>query len=148
VTLITQNIDDLHERAGSTKVLHLHGEIRKVESIANPSLVYELDGWELKEGDTGEDGEQLRPHVVWFGEMVPNMGIAQPIVQSADIVLVVGTSLNVYPAAGLVLSATAHSRKFLVDPQDVPINKDIHNLTYYRETAGVAVPRIVDELLA
>ena len=102
VQIITQNVDDLHERAGSTKVLHLHGELRKVRSTADPDLVYTLDHWELKFGDKCEKGSQLRPHIVWFGEAVPAFYDAIPMVEAADILLVVGTSMQVYPAAGLV----------------------------------------------
>lgn len=101
VTIITQNIDDLHERAGSTRILHLHGEILKMRSERDPELVYAING-DIKLGDTAEDGCQLRPHIVWFEEAVPMMEQAVPTVASADIFLVIGTSLVVYPAAGLV----------------------------------------------
>lgn len=101
VSIITQNIDDLHERAGSTNVLHLHGEIFKMRSEKNHSLIYEIRG-DIKIGDMAEDGAQLRPHIVWFEEPVPKIEEAIPIVHSADIFVVVGTSLVVYPAAGLV----------------------------------------------
>jgi NAD-dependent deacetylase len=101
VTIITQNIDDLHERAGSTNILHLHGEIFKMRSEENESLIYEIRG-DMKIGDKGEDGAQLRPHIVWFEEPVPKIQEAVPIVYDADIFVVVGTSLVVYPAAGLV----------------------------------------------
>ncbi|MEA3445575.1 MAG: Sir2 family NAD-dependent protein deacetylase, partial [Bacteroidota bacterium] len=102
VRIITQNVDDLHERAGSSSILHLHGELKKVRSTGDPSLVYELDGWELKLGDKCEKGYQLRPHIVWFGEMVPAISEAAKICETADICAVIGTSLNVYPAAGLL----------------------------------------------
>ena len=102
VQIITQNIDDLHERAGSTQVLHLHGELKKVRSTTDPNLVYTLNGWELKLGDRCEKGSQLRPHIVWFGEAVPDIIIAESMVKKADIFLVIGTSLKVYPAAGLL----------------------------------------------
>ena len=101
VQIITQNIDDLHERAGSTKVLHLHGELKKVRSSRNPNLIYDLDGWELKLGTKAEDGSILRPHIVWFGESVPNIEPAIELVQQADILVIIGTSLAVYPAASL-----------------------------------------------
>jgi NAD-dependent deacetylase len=102
VHIVTQNVDDLHERAGSLRVLHLHGEIRKAQSTVNPQCVVVLEGAELTLGDLGPDGHQLRPHIVWFGEEVPAFSRAAQIVKAADLVLVVGTSLQVYPAAGLV----------------------------------------------
>ena len=95
VRIITQNIDDLHERAGSTNVLHLHGELKKVRSSRNPDLIYDLDGWELKLGTKAEDGSILRPHIVWFGESVPNIEPAIELVQQADILVIIGTSLAV-----------------------------------------------------
>ena len=116
VQIITQNIDNLHERAGSTAVLHLHGELMKARSTKNPSLVYTLDHWELKIGDLCELGSQLRPHIVWFGEEVPAMDEAIMLMESADIVCVIGTSMNVYPAAGLVHYAPAGIPLFLIDP--------------------------------
>ena len=114
--IITQNIDDLHERAGSTRVLHLHGELRKVRSERDPGLIYDLEGWELKYGQRGEDGALLRPHVVWFGEAVPNIEAAARMVEGADIFVVIGTSLAVYPAAGLLHYAPAGCPVFLIDP--------------------------------
>lgn len=116
VQIITQNIDNLHERGGSTRVLHLHGELMKARSTKDPALVYTLDHWEIKMGDTCEMGSQLRPHIVWFGEEVPAMAEAIPIVESADIFCVIGTSLNVYPAAGLLHYAPSTAHVFLIDP--------------------------------
>ena len=116
VQIITQNIDDLHERAGSSKILHLHGELRKARSTVNPELVYPIEGWELRWGDRCEKGSQLRPHIVWFGEAVPLIEPAIDMVHTADIVVVVGTSLQVYPAAGLVHEAPVTSKKVLIDP--------------------------------
>ena len=127
ITIVTQNIDDLHERAGSENVVHLHGEIRKVQSTVNPNLVYELEGWELKEGDKCAEGSQLRPHIVWFGEAVPMIDIASEIVSQADVLAIVGTSMAVYPAAGLVHYASAESRKFMIDP-NLPTVDGIPNL--------------------
>ncbi len=117
VTVITQNIDDLHERAGSRNVVHLHGEIRKSRSTVNPQLVYGIEGWQLLMGDVCEQGSQLRPHIVWFGEEVPMMEIAAGIIEESDIFIVVGTSLQVYPAAGLVDFAMRAQQKFIVDPE-------------------------------
>jgi len=116
VQIITQNVDDLHERAGSSHVLHLHGELTKARSSTDPSLIYHLDNPEMKMGDKCEKGSQLRPHIVWFGEEVPAMAEAVPIVESADYLCVIGTSLNVYPAAGLIHYAPALAPLFLIDP--------------------------------
>ena len=116
VHIVTQNVDDLHERAGSTNVLHLHGEIRKARSVARPDVVVTLEGAELNVGDLGPDGSQLRPHIVWFGEAVPMIDAAMDVVTSADVVVVVGTSLQVYPAAGLVGHAPQHAPIHVVDP--------------------------------
>ena len=121
VTIITQNIDDLHERGGSTKILHLHGEMRKSRSTADPSLVYEIDGWELNKGDLCEKGSQLRPHVVWFGEAVPAIAEASDIVSRADIFAIIGTSMNVYPAAGLINYVPQETPIYLIDPNEVAV---------------------------
>jgi NAD-dependent deacetylase len=146
VTIITQNVDDLHERAGSKKVIHLHGEIRKSRSTYDPSLIYTIKGWELNPGDRCEQGSQLRPHIVWFGEMVPEMTRAQDVAATADVMITVGTSLNVYPAAGLVHAAPATSKLFVIDPNEVPLN-GLNNVTFCQEKAGIAMPRIVKTLL-
>ncbi len=116
VRIITQNIDNLHERAGSTHVLHLHGELTKARSSLDPSLVYFIGDKEIKIGDKCEKGSQLRPYIVWFGEEVPNMTEAVQIVESADILCIVGTSLNVYPAAGLIHYAPYTCPIYLIDP--------------------------------
>ncbi|HPY67211.1 MAG TPA: NAD-dependent deacylase [Bacteroidales bacterium] len=121
VEVITQNIDNLHERAGSSKVLHLHGELTKVRSTEDPFLVYDIGYNDIKEGDLCEKGSQLRPHIVWFGEAVPMMDEAVRITQTADIFVVVGSSLNVYPAAGLMEFAPSNSSLWLIDPNDVYI---------------------------
>lgn len=123
VTIITQNIDDLHERAGSSNVIHLHGEINKVKSSGpnSESKYYPQKNWEVMIGDLCPDGYQLRPHVVWFGEAVPMLDKAAQICQTADVFIVVGTSLNVYPAAGLVHYVPNQTKCFLVDPSDVSI---------------------------
>jgi len=137
VTVITQNVDDLHERAGSSKVLHLHGELRKVRSTIDPNLVYTLDGWELNIGDRCEEGSQLRPHIVWFGEAVPAFYDAIPIVEKADIIVVIGTSMAVYPAAGLVHYAKPGAPVFVVDPNRPEVT--LKNVVYIDEKAGVGV---------
>ena len=147
VSIITQNVDDLHERAGSTKVLHLHGELKKSRSTVDPLLVYEIKGWELKMGDKCEKGSQLRPHIVWFGEAVPMIEPASELASGSDIFLVVGTSLNVYPAAGLIHYVPGNSPKYLVDPNASNL-QGILNLTVIREKAGTGVPLLVEKLLS
>ena len=144
VTIVTQNVDDLHERAGSSSVLHLHGELRKVRSTIDPDLVYTLDGWELKFGDKCEKGSQLRPHIVWFGESVPALYDAIPIVEEADIIVVVGTSLVVYPAAGLVHYAKPEAPVFVVDPNRPDIS--LKNVFYIEEKAGKGIEILKEKL--
>ena len=119
VHVITQNIDNLHERAGSLKVLHLHGELTKARSTIDPSLIYDIGYKEIKPGDICEKGSQLRPHIVWFGEAVPMMDEAVKITSTADIFAVIGSSLNVYPAAGLIDYAPKKTLLWLIDPNDV-----------------------------
>lgn len=116
VTVVTQNVDNLHERAGSSHVIHLHGSLFESRSTIYESLVYPITGWELNPGDTCEKGSQLRPNIVWFGELVPMMEVAIQYAARADLFLVVGTSLVVYPAAGLVHYVSLDVPKFLVDP--------------------------------
>lgn len=134
VTVITQNVDDLHERAGSTHVMHLHGKLFESRSTLDPSLVYPIMGWELKLGDRCERGSQLRPNIVWFGEMVPMMDRAAEVVSSCDILLVVGTSLVVYPAAGLVDMASPEVPVFIVDPR-IPEGKTRPGIRFITEKA-------------
>jgi len=137
VTIITQNIDDLHERAGSAKVLHLHGEIFKMCSEKNKELLVKIKT-DIKIGDLAEDGAQYRPFIVWFEEPVPKMEEAIPIVHNADIFVVVGTSLVVYPAAGLVNYAKKDIPKFIVDKK-IPYTSSIHNLTAIEKPATEGV---------
>lgn len=144
VNIITQNVDDLHERAGSSKVLHLHGELLKVRSTADPDLIYTLDGWELKIGDKCEKGSQLRPNIVWFGEAVPAFYDAIPLVENADIIVVIGTSLAVYPAAGLVNYAKPGAPVFVVDPNRP--DTYLKNAVYIDEKAGVGVEILKQKL--
>lgn len=134
VKIITQNIDDLHERAGSNNVLHLHGEILKARSTVDPSLIYKVEGWELKLGQKCEKGSQLRPHIVWFGEMVPEMANAALIAETADLFLVIGTSLNVYPAAGLIHQVNPEIPKYLIDPGSFNLDY-IRHLTHIQKNA-------------
>ncbi len=144
VHIITQNVDDLHERAGSKNVLHLHGELKKARSSVDESLIYDIDGWELKFGQKCAKGSQLRPHIVWFGEAVPAMEEAIPIAESADIMVVIGTSLNVYPAAGLVNYVRKGTPIFVVDPERP--SAYIRNVTYIQEKAGRGVELLKEEL--
>ena len=130
VTVITQNVDNLHERAGSTHVIHLHGSLFESRSTIDESLVYPIEGWELKPGDTCEKGSQLRPNIVWFGELVPMIEVAAHYSTKADLYLVVGTSLQVYPAAGLIDYVPYDVPKFLVDPK-------LPDLTYMRNIEAI-----------
>ncbi|MFN0187261.1 MAG: SIR2 family NAD-dependent protein deacylase [Bacteroidia bacterium] len=146
VIVITQNIDDLHERAGSSRVVHLHGEIMKSRSSLNPSLVYPMKTDSIHLGDTCEKGSQLRPHIVWFGESVPKMDEAIMITEKADIFLVIGTSLAVYPAASLLQFTSEDTLTVLVDP-----NANAHELpnhfTVIAKNATLGVPQLVNKLL-
>ena len=126
VTVVTQNVDNLHERAGSTRVIHLHGELTKVTSSRhpnNPTQIRELcpEEYEVRIGDCAADGSQLRPYIVWFGEEVPNIEVAAQQVMQADILVIIGTSLNVYPAAGLVNYAKKETEIYLIDPAEVNV---------------------------
>jgi NAD-dependent deacetylase len=146
VTIVTQNVDDLHERAGSSNVVHLHGEIRKSRSTRYPHLVYDIEGWELSMDGVCEKGFPLRPFIVWFGESVPMMDHAISYVQSAEILLVVGTSLEVYPAASLINFTLPGTKKYLIDPSAQNFT-GVPDLTIIKEKAGLAVPVLVRELL-
>ena len=145
VVVITQNVDDLHERAGSTHVIHLHGELFKSRSTADDTLVYDMEGTELNLGDCCPRGAQLRPHIVWFGEMVPLMDAAIREASTADIFLVVGTSLQVYPAAGLVDYVDAAAPVYVVDP-DIPHLRYRPNLHAIPEKAGTGMRKVYDLL--
>lgn len=148
VTIITQNIDDLHERAGSSEIIHLHGELFKARSTQDQNLIYE---WrkDILMGDTCELGSQLRPHIVWFGEMVPMIEPAAVEVAMADIVIVVGTSLQVYPAAGLLGLAQEKTPIYYIDPKpSISYEMNIFkNVKIIAENASTGVQRIVDELI-
>lgn len=146
VSVVTQNIDNLHELAGSSNVTHLHGEISKSRSAKNPSLIYNIEGTELNIGDRCELGSQLRPHIVWFGEEVPMMDKAAEIVSKADIFIIIGTSLNVYPAAGLSQIAPENCKTYLIDPKEVD-SKNVANLTTIKETASVGMKMVWKELV-
>jgi NAD-dependent deacetylase len=146
VEIITQNVDDLHERAGSKNVLHLHGELKKSRSSINENLIYDINGWELKMGDSCELGSQLRPHIVWFGEAVPKIEDATKLTLLADILIVVGTSLNVYPAAGLMNYTKPGIKKYLVDPNASHLN-NAKNVEIHNQKAGEAMPILVQKLI-
>ena len=146
VQVITQNVDDLHERAGSSNVLHLHGELKKARSTVDESLVYELKDWELKLGDLCEKGSQLRPHIVWFGEAVPAMDKAIELAQQVNIVIVVGTSLNVYPAAGLLHYVGPEVPIYVIDPGN-PAFTPQENITFIQKKASEGMKELMDILL-
>jgi len=145
VHIITQNVDDLHEKAGSKKVLHLHGYLTKSRSTIDPSLVYDIKGWELKLGDTCEKGSQLRPHIVWFGEAVPAIEDAIEITSDADIFVVAGTSMAVYPAAGLIDYVRPGVPVFLIDPNEVHIPYG-RKIELIKEKASVGVQELIKRL--
>ena len=146
VTIVTQNVDNLHERAGSTKVIHLHGSLFESRSTLDETLVYPIKGWELKLGDKCEKGSQLRPNIVWFGEMVPMMEVAAKHASQAEIFLVVGTSMVVYPAASLINYVPWETLKYLVDPK-LPDIGEIPNLKMIEDKASTGMESVKRELL-
>jgi NAD-dependent deacetylase len=146
VTIVTQNVDDLHERAGSKKVIHLHGSLFESRSCVDESLVYPIQGWELKYGDRCEKGAQLRPNIVWFGEMVPLMEVAAHHASQADIFLVVGTSMVVYPAAGLIDYVPMEAMKYVVDPK-LPDMRPIPYLKMFADKASIGMEKVKAEIL-
>ena len=141
--IITQNIDDLHERSGSNNVLHLHGKLRQSKSTLDNKL-YEIEGSELILGDLCPNGAQLRPNVVWFGEAVPMMDVAIEIVKTADIFIIIGTSLNVYPAASLIHYTLNSCEKYIIDPNA----DDYQGINVIRKKASESVPILVDQLIS
>jgi NAD-dependent deacetylase len=146
VQIITQNIDDLHERAGSKNVLHLHGEIKKSQSTVDANLVYDIKGWELKMGEKCELGSQLRPFIVWFGEGVPKIEEAAKLASTADIFIVIGTSLVVYPAAGLMNVVGNDVPVFIVDPGQ-PAFENNNGITFIQEPATTGVKKLIESFL-
>jgi NAD-dependent deacetylase len=146
VHVITQNVDDLHERAGSKKVLHLHGEIMKVRSSIDDKLIYPVKTWNLKLGDKCEKGSQLRPHIVWFGELVTEMEKAKHIAEKAELFVVIGTSLNVYPAAGILNFVSPYIPSWLVDPGDFQLEY-VKELKHIRQTAVKGAEELKKQLL-
>jgi NAD-dependent deacetylase len=147
VQIITQNIDDLHERAGSTKILHLHGELTKARSTIDPSLISVIGFNDINAGDYCVKGSQLRPHIVWFGEEVPMMDEAVNLTAVADIFVVIGSSLNVYPAAGLINYAPRKASVWLIDPNDVavPVTRQVEVI---KEKASKGVAILTERLLS
>jgi NAD-dependent deacetylase len=145
VSIITQNVDDLHERAGSTQVLHLHGMLNQMRSVKNETAVFDCPG-DIALGDLAADGGQLRPHIVWFSEMVPAIEEAAELVATADALLVVGTSLQVYPAAGLLHYAPASCPVYVIDPHQPEVSgrRGVH---YVVEPASIGVPQVLTQLV-
>jgi NAD-dependent deacetylase len=145
VDIITQNVDDLHERAGSSSVLHLHGLITKSQSSFDPNLIYPIVGAEIKMGEKCEKGSQLRPHVVWFGEEVPMIPVAAGLCTKADIFLLVGSSLAVYPAAGLIDFVPSETPKYIIDPK-IPFVQGYRNVIKIEDKAIAGMAKFVEAL--
>lgn len=148
VRIITQNVDNLHERAGSTDIIHLHGELTKARSTVSPYMSYEIGYKDINIGDVCEKGGQLRPNIVWFGESVPLMSDAAHISATADIFIVVGTSLVVYPAASLIDFVPQESIKYIIDPQKPNVYGVHKNLKFILEKATTGTPPLVEKLLS
>lgn len=144
VTIITQNIDDLHERGGSSNIVHLHGEIFKMRSVTNEKLIYDIRD-DIKVGDVAADGGQLRPHIVWFEELVPKIEDAVKIVETADIFVVIGTSLLVYPAAGLLGHAPDHVPKYIID-KNIPDTGNVSNIIRIEKPATEGIKELISLL--
>ncbi len=146
VVVVTQNVDDLHERAGSKRIVHLHGELRKVRSTENPNTILDWTT-DLNIGDTCDEGSQLRPHIVWFGEAVPMIELALKLVNITDYVIVIGTSMQVYPAANLVYEAPKDAPVFFIDPNPQVKESDFNNISIFGEGATTGVRKVVDLLM-
>ena len=147
INIITQNVDDLHERAGSSSVLHLHGKLSEARSSRKPDHVMDIGDKSIQPGDKAEDGSQLRPNVVWFGEAVPNIEPASVIVSRAELLVVIGTSLVVYPAAGLIDFAPYEIPKYIIDPSEPQIQLN-DSWTYISESAETGVPKLKKLLIS
>lgn len=146
VTIVTQNVDDLHERAGSSSIVHLHGELRKVRSSKHENLIYHCEE-DINLGDLCDKGHQLRPHIVWFGEMVPKIEIGAQVVAACDHLIIIGTSMQVYPAAGLVDYAQGHAAIYYIDPKPSISQQSYPEVTIIAEKATTGVRNLVDQLL-
>lgn len=144
VDIITQNVDDLHERAGSSNVTHLHGELMKARSVKDDSLIYDWTE-DILLGDVNEKQHQLRPHVVWFGEAVPMMDKAIDIISDTDIIIIIGTSMQVYPAAGLIDFAPEHTPIYFIDPN--PSISESNRIHIIAEKATTGVQKVIEKLL-
>lgn len=144
-TIITQNVDDLHERAGSSHIIHLHGELLKVRSVQNSKLIYH---WakDLHSTDTNDLGHKLRPHIVWFGEMVPELENAIPYVKKADVIIIIGTSMQVYPAASLIHYAKPNTLVYYIDTNPAIIDQTPFNINIIAQKASIGLESIIDEL--
>ncbi len=147
VTIITQNIDDLHERGGSSHIIHLHGEIKKSRSTTDPALIYDIKGSELNIGDKCERGSQLRPHIVWFGEAVPMIEEAIKYCLEADIFVVIGTSMLVYPAASLIEFVPSETVKYIIDPKKPEIYFPSPNTVYIEKKGTEGMKELTEILL-
>ena len=147
VEVVTQNVDNLHERAGSKRVTHLHGELMKLRSERNPELIVPIEGWEQKMDARAEDGALLRPHIVFFGESVPMFDAATRIAASAEVMIVVGTSLAVYPAASLVRYASAGVPVYVVDPGNPDVAMIRNPLTHIKARAAEGMPALAEKLI-
>ena len=145
VQIITQNVDDLHEKAGSKNVLHLHGELQKARSELNENIIVDIGSAPINIGDLAEDGAQLRPHIVWFGEMVPMLEKAEAIIENADILVVIGSSLVVYPAAGLVHYAKPNIPKYIIDPS-IPQLTSYNYWVHIKECGTIGVEQLIKRL--
>ena len=139
ISIITQNIDDLHERAGSKNIIHLHGEIIKSRS-SETNKIFQIEGSKIKENELCPEGYPLRPHVVWFGEDVPNLKLAQNLVNVADILVIIGTSLRVYPAANLIYEAKPNCMKYVIDPNEIDIKTDVIHI---KEKGSVGIDKLI-----
>lgn len=148
VEIVTQNVDDLHERAGSTHVLHLHGELMKLRSSYDETATIPIQGWEQDKSARHPDGSLLRPYIVFFGESVPNFGTACQIASTADICIVIGTSFNVYPAASLLQYVPDNAKIYVVDPGEPNFGQYINRVTWIKERAAIGVPQLCQQLIA
>lgn len=146
VTIVTQNVDDLHERAQSSKVIHLHGELLKARSVKNDEFSFDWHK-DIVLGDLAEDGGQIRPHIVWFGEQVPMLEKGIDITSLADILVIIGTSMQVYPAASLVNYTKPNTHIYFIDPKPSITENDFNNLTIIPEKATIGVQKLIDEYL-
>ncbi len=146
VTVITQNVDNLHERAGSKNIIHLHGQLTQAKSTAHPGFIYDIGYNDINIGDKCEKGSQLRPNIVWFGEPVPMMYEAGKIAEQADIFIVVGTSLVVYPAASLIDYVKPSVYKYIIDPIKPSIYNYSDKIIFIEEKASIGTPKLVEKL--